>query len=542
MSNKVSFIIQMKDRFSRNADKVKRSFDGIKYAADDAKKSVSSFSQRASASLNKVGRSAIKSGVIMTAAVTTPLVLMSRGMIQAASDAEEIDSKFNQIFGSVSGGSQSINGLAKSYKLARTTAKELLSDTGAILSASGLQKDRILELSQALNGAAIDLSSFHNFQGTATEASLILSKALLGEAESLKTNFGITIVQDKAFQDLVKTKMRVLGISKQAAKAEVVFSKIMQQAGKDGQNALGDFARTQDGYANLTKRLNERKRELSITIGKILLPYAVKLVNKLIQLANLFNGLSPTTKKIIVVVTALAAVVGPLLVVLGGVAIIMAAITIPMLAVGAAIGLLITASVLLYSRWGKIVSGAKLLWQDFVSFFQGVGERISTFFSGVVDAVMTGFKIAVNFGVRMLNRLFTPINKVRELLGFDSINIPELKVNVDTGQLEEKLAAIKAPELKSKLVDGKVSNINSGLQRRKRRTARVANQSTKVNASKIGQSARIANQAPSIPVSSLSGSLEGNITVSAEQGTKVKSTKLQTQSKGLDLGLNMAGA
>lgn len=71
--------------------------------------------------------------------------------------------------------------------------------------------------------------------------------------------------------------------------------------------------RTLDGFANQTRVLNDDFNTLSITLGTILLPYAVKATKKVIELLEKFNELSPETQKAIVIFGALAVVLPPLL-------------------------------------------------------------------------------------------------------------------------------------------------------------------------------------------------------------------------------------
>ncbi len=540
MTNRVSFLIQFKERYRRQARNLRAQFAKIKQSADSAEASISKFEKRSKSSFETLGKRAVKAGALMTAGITVPLLFLSRNLIKAASDAEEIDGKFNQIFGSVSGSSEAVKSLSSSYKLASTTSKELLSDTGAILSASGLQKDRVLEISKVLNGAAIDLSSFHNFQGSAAESSMILSKALLGEAESLKTNFGITIVQNKAFQDSVKLKQRQSGLSKQAAKAEVVFAEILKQAGKDGQKALGDFARTQKGYANQTKILAERKRELAITFGKLLLPFAIKLNNVLIDLIGWINSLSPATKRFVVILAAMLAILPPLILLAGSLALAIGVISLPILIVGAAIAGLIVAGAALYANWSEVVGGLKAIWSSFSGWIGDllgtIGDLFVSLFEGrFIDAIKHG----VNFGIKLLNGLLEPLNFVMDLLGFDGVKIPEIKVSTDTGQITSQTSAV------AKKASG---NVSDGRRAARSTTARdsvaVGQKAARAVKQSSIQQAGIANvnasvNVPPVPASNGKASIEGNFVVSAAQGATIEKADITSSTSDLDLGINM---
>ena len=451
MASKVSFIIQLKDQFGRTAAKVNRQFEKIKKNADKANKSVVAMAKKGQASLGEFSRKAAKSGAVVTAALTVPIWLLTKKMISAASAAQEVDSKFGAIFNTLGDkGPESVSRLSKEYKLATSTAKDMLSSTGAILSASGLSKKRILALSEALNGASIDLASFHDFQGDAKDSSMILSKALLGEAETLKTNFGITILQNKAFQDQVKAKQRSLGLSQQAAKAEVIFASIMKQAGKDGQNALGNFNLTAHEYANTVRINNEASKDLAESFGTLLLPMATKLTTKLTTLFKWVGKLPKPMKTLILVLAGLVAIGGPLLLLLGGIAFAMAAISLPVLAVVAAVGLLIAAGVMLTANWDDVVDGGKLLWSDFSSFMSDTADKIGGFFTNMWEGIKSGLVSFVNFGIVSINALLAPLNFVAEKLGVGSIGItpvsaPSAPTSAANGTLNGQITVAASP-------------------------------------------------------------------------------------------------
>ena len=475
MANKISFVIQLKDKFGRVAQKVNRQFRNMTVAAKKANRAVSDFAKKAQASMGEFGRKAAKTGAVMTASLTVPIGLLVKNMISAASAAEEVNSKFAQVFrGMDKEGAVAVKGLVKDFKLATSTAKTMLSTTGAILSSSGLSKDRILEISKALNAASIDLSSFHDYQGTATESSLILTKALLGEAETLKTNFGIQITMgDKAFNKQVKLKQRLLGLNVKAAKAEVIFAEIMRQAGKDGQKALGDFKRTADGYANTARTNAEATKAMSEAFGVLLLPVATKLTRLMTALSTSIAALSDPVKNIIIVLAGLVAIGGPLLLLVGGLAIAFAAMSAPVLVMGAAIMGLVAAGALLYLNWEGVVGGLKSIWIDFSGFIVSTAASIGGVFNNMWDSAKSGFISLINFYISNLNTLLAPLNFVSEKLGMGTLNINSIA-------------------------------------------------------------------APSAPNQAISGSLDGQITVAAEQGTKVKSTRMRTRGRGMHVGMNMA--
>lgn len=85
MSNKVSFIIQLKDQFGRNAQKIRRQFSDIKKAADKAKRSVVGFAKK----LKKSFRSIKKESLAGAAAVSAAIALAIGSAIKRSADVED---------------------------------------------------------------------------------------------------------------------------------------------------------------------------------------------------------------------------------------------------------------------------------------------------------------------------------------------------------------------------------------------------------------------------------------------------------------------
>jgi len=122
-----------------------------------------------------------------------------------ARDAIEIQNKFNEVFISLEkSANRQAKVFAESFGLAGSTAREFLSATGDILVGFGFAEEAAFEMSIQVNTLAQDLASFANLEGGAEQASLTLTKALVGETESAKA-LGIVIRQDtKEFKNNVQ--------------------------------------------------------------------------------------------------------------------------------------------------------------------------------------------------------------------------------------------------------------------------------------------------------------------------------------------------
>lgn len=319
-------------KFDRVAKKIKSNVEAIKTAVRKGGAELDKFK----AKLNSVGRGMRNFGAKATLGISLPVGLAARSMIKAAADAEETKSKFNTVFDSISAdANKTANDLVKSFDLSRIESRKLLADTGDLLVGFGFSKKAALDMSTQVQKLSIDLASFTNIEGGATRASSALTKALLGERESIKS-LGIAILEED-----VKKKVAILRAkgmrfeSMRQAKAIATLQLAMEQS----KSAIGDYARTSGSAANRSRKLSARFDDLKVTIGTKLLPIALRLTNFLIKIIDKFEALSPVTQNIILGFIGFAAVVGPVLMAVGSLIMIFTALKAASLAAVASMAL-----------------------------------------------------------------------------------------------------------------------------------------------------------------------------------------------------------
>lgn len=207
----------------------------------------------------------------------------------AARDAEEVDNKFREVFKSIEKEAESAaRTISREFDLAQSTSKELLGTTGDLLVGFGFTEKQALEMSLAVNRLAVDLASFSNIQGGTEQASMALTKGLLGERESMKL-LGIAVNENtQEFKELVKQKRRDEGATLIQAKALATLEIAYKQSGK----AVGDYNRTKDSLANKERRVNEQLKESKEILGQALIPIFEAGTE---VLSNFAEGLSKIT-------------------------------------------------------------------------------------------------------------------------------------------------------------------------------------------------------------------------------------------------------
>jgi hypothetical protein len=265
--------------------------------------------KNASASLQSFGKKASEIGQSMSTRLTLPIVGGFAFAVKAASDAEETFSKFATVFRDVGSEAEaSFQTLRKEYGLSATASKALLSGTGDLLTGFGFAQSESLRLSTEVQKLAVDLASFTNFAGGAEGASSALTKALLGERESVKA-LGISILEEDVKKQMaINTAKGLTFATERQAKAQATLDIAMAQS----QNAIGDYARTSGSFANQFRLLQSNVSDLATEFGTILLPVAQKILSFTKNLVDGFKGLDTEAKKQVLLFGAIAAAIGPL--------------------------------------------------------------------------------------------------------------------------------------------------------------------------------------------------------------------------------------
>lgn len=336
--------------------------------------------------LENIGKKIRGVGRSLSLFVTAPIVALGGSFIKTAADAEETESKFNEVFSSIRDeANATAAALAKDFDLANVSAQEMLSTTGDILVGFGFTESAALDLSKQVNSLAVDIASFKNVQGGAAQASNAITKALLGEREMLK-GIGIAILEEDVKLKIAQlTAEGMTFATNRQAKSFATLQLVIDRSTK----SIGDYARTSGSATNQSRRLRQRWIELSVTLGKVLLPLFTDLVKVLANVVDWFNSFSPAGRKAIVVIAGLVAALGPLLIVLGSIVGILAAI--PVLTVAA-----VTA-----------VAALAFL----------IGEDINAFLSGRKSVVGLIF----NAGKRLIDSIFAHLS--RTWLGWVAENV-----------------------------------------------------------------------------------------------------------------------
>lgn len=251
-------------------------------------------------------------GAKMTVGITAPLVAFGGFAVKAASDADELQSAFDQTFGSLS---RSMTQWAETTgdAMGRSTQEmqQMANTFGIFFNQAAPTGEAAAKLSREFAVLAQDLSSFFNTDPT--EALQKLRSGLAGESEPLR-DFGVFLTEAT-----VKAKALEMGLAS-SADAITEQNKIMARAAlimDATTKAQGDVARTADGTANRIREARAAFEELQVAIGTKLLPAVTPLITGLTNMLVAFTQLPDWVQTTTLVVGGLAAVAGPLVYAVG---------------------------------------------------------------------------------------------------------------------------------------------------------------------------------------------------------------------------------
>lgn len=377
--------------------------------------------------INRVAQGMVGFGTRMTAFVTVPIIALGAVLAKTASDAEETESKFEAVFSGISNESGKVaKNLRDNFGLGATEAKKLLADTGDLLTGFGFSQKAALELSKNVQELAVDLSSFTNNAGGAQGASVALTKALLGERESVKL-LGIAILEeDVKKQVALDTANGLTFESLRQAKAFATLQIAMSQS----KNAIGDFAKTQGSTANQLKLLTRDLKDEADVLGKLLIPAFRDLIRMGREAVFWFSQLEEGTKDNIILFLGMVAIVGPLILGLGllGISIIAIVRAYAFLKIGiiaartAMLGFTLVSLIFPVIALGLGLALGVLI-DDFRNFFAGnkslLGEWLGEWvivkegLLGVYDQIVEGTSKAME---KISNIIKNPIKEIKSLI------------------------------------------------------------------------------------------------------------------------------
>lgn len=215
-------------------------------------------------------------GALSAAGVVSLLAKWGKAAIESASDLAEVQNVVDVTFGEGATKIESWSKAAgKAFGLTETQAKKYTSTLGAMMKSQGIADNEIVQMSTDLSGLAADMASFYNLDfDTAFQK---IRSGISGETEPLKQlGINMSVVNLEAFA-MEKGITKSFSAMSQAEQTALRYQYIMQATA----DAQGDFARTADGFANASRRVETALETIKTVGGGLLLEVVAPLTESL---------------------------------------------------------------------------------------------------------------------------------------------------------------------------------------------------------------------------------------------------------------------
>jgi len=249
---------------------IKADIKTLKPGLDKARKTVGS---SVDGMLNKISQITFRAAIVGAAAFSAAVVYNLKKSVDAASNLQEVTSKFETVFkNQIPIAEKWSKELVAGYAMSTREAKQYLSSVQDLLVPMGMQAEAAGRMSNEVVKLSADLASFNNVP--TAQAMADIQSALVGNFETMK-KYGVilneTVIKQEALaQGLWNGK----GMVDANTKAQVAFELMLRGSAA----ALGDQQKTMGSYANQMKQLTANLEEIRAKIGESLLPALTEIV------------------------------------------------------------------------------------------------------------------------------------------------------------------------------------------------------------------------------------------------------------------------
>jgi len=389
-------------------------------------------------------------GESLTRSITLPLAAFGAAAVKSAADLEALETSFVSLTGSARGAADMMNQLNE-FTANTPFQIEAVATAARQLIASGTEISQVNEQLQFLGDIAATSGT------TIDEIAAIFAKVnAKGKVELENLNQlaerGIPIF--KALADATGLPADSLGAG---AVSVEQFNTVLKSFAEEGGFAAGAMERLSQTTAGLFSTTLDNVKLAAASFGELFLPAVNQVLEKVIALSKSFTKLSPETKRVIAIVAAFVATLGPLLIIIPKVitgfvalrtavlAFNVAMVANPILLVTAAIAGLV-AAVVGYSIDAREATQETYNWRDALAGVAGTARKIEL--QRLIDEQKQLIEFTKSF-ITVKQREVEAGNDGSEAYRQAVVDLTNLRVTLrdaegDLVAMEEELAALNA--------------------------------------------------------------------------------------------------
>ena len=234
-------------------------------------------------------------------------------MVKSAADVKAMNAQFEQTFSGVEDkAAAAMQRVADSSGIIETRLKGVGTQMFAFAKTTGMETPEALNLMERALTVTADSAAYYD--RSIEDVSESLQSFLKGNFENdaalglscteTTRNAAANKLYGKSFMELSE------------AQKQMTLLQMVEDA-NELSGALGQAARESDGWENVIGNLKESIKQLSASIGEVILPTVVSITQKITESIEAFSRMGEGTKKLIVALLAIAAAAAPALTVFG---------------------------------------------------------------------------------------------------------------------------------------------------------------------------------------------------------------------------------
>ena len=305
------FILQ--DKVSETLINISVGLEKLNGKLEKAQKNIDALKAKTE-KIKAVGDNLTNLGGKMTVGVTLPVVAMGGAMVKAAANIESMQQQLETMTGSAEAGGKMFEAIKTMAAKTPFETKDLMKATNTMLG-FGIAQEKVLPLMSQLGD--ISGGNADRFQSLALAFSQVSSAGKLqGQDLNQMINAGFN-----PLESIAKRTGKSVGYWKEQMSKGKVTTKMVEQAMKDATSAGGRFFGMMEKQSKTAlgqwSTFQDNLNMLLAEFGKIILPTAISVLQKLSSALERFNSLSEGAKKTILVVGGIAAAIGPVITIVG---------------------------------------------------------------------------------------------------------------------------------------------------------------------------------------------------------------------------------
>lgn len=425
---------------------------------------------KANNQLKAFGADARDVGQKLTIGLSVPIAAAGVKALASAAKFEKLQTQLNVLTGSAEKGTEAFKQLVKFSAGTPFQLDELVQANNTLMGFGVSAEDAFKHLQSIGDIAAV---SGGDLQGISVAFGQVAAAGrLMGQDLLQLINNGVPII-DMLSDSMGVAKSEIKDMVSKGAVTFPVLIEAFQKATSEGGKFAGGMAMLSGTLGGVFSTLKDNINIAFAEVGKSivesfdLIEVTKGIIEKIQSLTNAFKNLTPRTKKIILVITGLAAAIGPVLLALGSLPAILSTIGAAFTLLTGPVGLIIAAltaiAIIIYKNWGQIEPVIVDIYNSFVDLYNSskVLRGIIGGLKGVFKSVFTVIKAQIQ---SVLN-IFLGLGKVvAAVLRGDFSEIGTIVK--DTIKNAKNIYVDTGNEIADNIVEGVNSGIESTLEKK----------------------------------------------------------------------------